>query len=90
LVLTGNKRLADPAKLKCVRPDLPILIFSGDRDPVGGEAAGFVRELKARYEAAGLRRVSLSIYSDGRHEMLNETNRKEVVADVISWLRANT
>jgi alpha-beta hydrolase superfamily lysophospholipase len=89
-MLQAGERLADPAKLKCVRPDLPILIFSGDRDPVGGEAAGFVRELKARYEAAGLRRVSLSIYSDGRHEMLNETNRKEVVADVISWLRANT
>lgn len=89
-MLAAGERLADPAELKRVRPDLPVFIFSGDRDPVGGEAAEFVRELKTRYDAAGLRRVALKIYADGRHEMLNETNRREVVGDVISWLRENT
>ena len=86
-MLEAGERLADPSALKCIRSDLPILIFSGDADPVGGTAGAFVRELKERYEAAGLRGVSLKLYVGGRHEMLNETNRLEVVGEVMSWLR---
>jgi alpha-beta hydrolase superfamily lysophospholipase len=31
-------------------------------------------------------RVKLKIYPDGRHEMLNETNREEVTADWLAWI----
>ena len=37
------------------------------------------------YQAAGLD-VTLKVYPGGRHEMLNETNRDEVVADLRAWL----
>jgi alpha-beta hydrolase superfamily lysophospholipase len=30
--------------------------------------------------------VDLTIYPDARHELLNETNRDEVTADVVAWL----
>jgi len=32
--------------------------------------------------------VDLKVYPGGRHEMLNETNRAEVVADLQAWLDA--
>jgi alpha-beta hydrolase superfamily lysophospholipase len=32
--------------------------------------------------------VTLRLYSHGRHEMLNETNRDEVHADLVAWLDA--
>lgn len=37
------------------------------------------------YRAAGLA-VTLKVYEGGRHEMLNETNRADVVADLLAWL----
>ena len=69
-----------------IGPDLPIYVFGGDKDPVGGEDADSVRDLVARYEARGIGPVTLQLYADGRHEMLNETNRNEVQSDLIGWL----
>ena len=38
------------------------------------------------YEAAGLTDVTIRTYPDARHEILNETNRDEVIAELRSWL----
>ncbi len=64
---------------------VPVLIFSGARDPVGGPDSASVRDLSARYEAAGVP-VTLRLYEGGRHEMLNEINRARVHADLLAWL----
>lgn len=69
-----------------IRKDLPVYVFGGDHDPVGGTEADSVKELVARYEALGMADVTLRLYPDGRHEMLNETNRADVEADLIAWL----
>jgi len=74
-----------PGALKHVRHDLPIYIFSGDKDPVNGGLA-WLRPLGERYRDAGVRDVTADFYKDGRHEMLNETNRAEVVAKLGSWI----
>jgi len=66
--------------------DLPVYVFSGEEDPVGGTKADSVRDLVARYEALGIGPITLRLYADGRHEMLNETNRAEVEADLVAWL----
>jgi len=44
--------------------------------------------LLATYQAAGLERVSLKLYEGARHELVNETHRDAVTADVIAWLDA--
>ncbi len=67
---------------------LPILIFSGDQDPVGAAGKG-PTEVAERYRRLGFADVTLTLYPQGRHEMLNETNRDEVTADVIEWLDAH-
>lgn len=69
-----------------IGPELPIYVFSGDRDPVAGEQADSVKDLVARYRGRGIGPVTLRLYAEGRHEMLNETNRDEVQADLIAWL----
>ncbi|MDB5577826.1 MAG: hypothetical protein JWR80_3002 [Bradyrhizobium sp.] len=76
-------KLADPARLADIRKDLPVYIFSGDRDPLHCMLQA-VDPLVARYRAAGLA-VTFRLYPGGRHEVLNETNRSEVVGDLISW-----
>lgn len=67
---------------------LPVLVFSGTADPVHGSMRNIDRMLAA-YRAHGLA-VDTRFYPDGRHEMLNETNREEVLADVIAWLDRHT
>lgn len=69
-----------------IRKDLPIYVFGGAQDPVGGTEADSVRDLVARYEALGIGPITLRLYENGRHEMLNETNRAEVEADLAGWL----
>ena len=39
-----------------------------------------------RYRAAGVEDVTVRLYPAARHETLNETNRDEVTADLITWL----
>ena len=78
-------RAADPAQLAQIRPDLPVLMISGLADPLAG--GGVMVDLVAqRYRDAGLTNVTTRWYPDARHELLNETNRDEVTADVIEWL----
>ncbi|MDB5028690.1 MAG: Lysophospholipase [Candidatus Eremiobacteraeota bacterium] len=67
---------------------LPVLLFSGALDPVGRNTEA-VEQLAQRYRALGLRDVQVTFYPGGRHEMLNETNRDEVVTDVLAWLDAH-
>jgi alpha-beta hydrolase superfamily lysophospholipase len=74
-------RLLDTSGL---RPGLPLYVLAGTEDPVHGGTAA-LGPLLDRYRAAGLD-VTTRLYPGGRHEMFNETNRDEVVADLIAWL----
>ena len=81
-------RLADPVVLAGIRHDLPILITSGNADPLAGGGA-LLELLGQRYRQAGIADVTVKLYPAGRHEMLNEINRDEVTADIVAWLRAH-
>ena len=85
-MVTSVKRLADPAELAKIRKDLPIYIFAGDKDPINHDLE-WVKPLAERYRAAGIANISEKYYPQGRHEMLNETNRDEVMRDLVSWLQ---
>ncbi|MBP1995272.1 alpha/beta hydrolase [Paenibacillus eucommiae] len=74
-----------PENMKLIPKELPVYVFSGDEDPVGGRGKG-IRKLLAIYTQLGLQHVSSKLYSGGRHEMLNELNRDEVTEDIIEWL----
>lgn len=83
--LRGLKMITRRKNLEAVPKNLPIYIFSGSMDPVGGFGKG-VEKLKEMYETHGLKEVSLVLYPEGRHEMLNEINRDEVIEDIVRWL----
>jgi alpha-beta hydrolase superfamily lysophospholipase len=85
-ILAGGRVISDADRLDPIRRDLPVYVFSGERDPVGG--ADGVAALVDRYEHAGMTAVTSRVYPDARHEMLNETNRAEVTADLIAWIDA--
>ncbi len=68
-----------------LKKDLPILMISGDDDPVGAYGVG-VKKVYDRMLAAQMSDVTLKLYDGARHEVLNETNRAEVFADIAAWL----
>jgi len=84
-MFAGSRRLADPADVAAMRSALPVYIAVGEADPVNGALALLV-PLTDRYAAAGLADVTVRAYPAARHEILNETNRAEVIAELTSWL----
>lgn len=86
-LLYGLLSISTNQALQQISPDLPILITGGADDPVGGERG--MNELAARYKSTGHVSLSTRIYPDGRHEMLNETNRNEFTDDLLRWIAQN-
>jgi alpha-beta hydrolase superfamily lysophospholipase len=84
-LFAGSHAVADPERLAGMRSDLPIYVTVGEHDPVNG---GLVRvdALVDRYRAAGLSDITVRVWPEARHEVFNETNRFEVVVDLVDWL----
>ncbi|MES1169717.1 MAG: alpha/beta hydrolase [Leifsonia sp.] len=81
-LIDGMRLLGRPTKLA---KDIPLLIQIGSEDPLGGPKS--VELLAAAYRSrGGLTDVTVDIYPGARHEVYNETNRDEVIRDLVTWL----
>lgn len=65
-------------------PRVPYWLIGGDRDPVGGNGRQ-VAAMVGMMHAAGLQ-ADLQLWPGGRHEMLHEINRAEVLREVVRWI----
>jgi alpha-beta hydrolase superfamily lysophospholipase len=75
-------------KASCARAvpcGLPVLLIAGSQDPVGVQGKG-VHAAAEQYRKAGLTNVSLILYDNMRHEVLNEPNKQIVYQDILTWL----
>jgi alpha-beta hydrolase superfamily lysophospholipase len=79
------ERVSSPRFAQEYPKSLPTLIAAGDMDPVGSYGRA-PRALAARLSAAGTKDVTLKLYTGARHELFNETCRKEFFGDLIAWL----
>ena len=83
-MFVGARRLADPVQVASLRDSLPVYIAVGEADPVNGGLM-LLHPLVDRLKEAGLTDVSVVTYPEGRHEILNETNKHEVIGSLIAW-----
>lgn len=81
----GLIALTDEKRLSALPKELPVYLMSGDRDPVGQMGEG-VKKVAEQYRNAGLSKVEMKLYPQGRHEMFNEINREDVYSDLVAWL----
>ena len=88
-MLRGLAFIARPEHLKRVDPDTPILFISGAMDPVGGCSNGVQKAFRS-FRKAGVRDVSIRLYPDLRHEILNEDCRQTVYQDLFQWMSAHS
>lgn len=64
---------------------LPILIISGEMDPVGGYGKG-VEKVYRKLSDCGVYDLKMKLYFGARHELINEVNKEEVFADILNWI----
>jgi alpha-beta hydrolase superfamily lysophospholipase len=83
--MDGISKLYKPNLRKTMALDKPILIVSGDNDPVGNYGKG-VKKLATYYKRMNVVDVTTMLYDGARHELLNETNSDQVYQDVLAWL----
>jgi alpha-beta hydrolase superfamily lysophospholipase len=85
----GLLAVHSPAAMDRIPKELPLYVFCGSRDPIGHEGrspAALVEEYRRR----GVRDLEFVLYPDARHETLQETNRNEVAAALVAWLRRHS
>ena len=84
-LLKAGAELLDAKRLARIPKDLPVKLIAGSEDPVcdGGRGSHL---LAAHYREAGLSDVTTVGYEGARHELLNETCRAAVTADLLDWL----
>ena len=82
---SGLSRIHRKGNIARIPRGLPVFLLCGSDDPVGAYGKT-VRALADLYTSSGMSDVALKIYEGGRHEMLNETNRDEVTADILDWI----
>ncbi len=84
--LKGLKDIFNPAYVKNIPSNVPVYLFAGDKDPVGMFGKGFL-QLYENWKAIGIKDITYKLYKKGRHEMLHEINSKEVIDNVIDWIK---
>jgi alpha-beta hydrolase superfamily lysophospholipase len=84
-LLGGLAAINADAVASGVPKDLPIHLLAGSMDPVGNRGKG-VQQVADQYRRLGVQDVSVKLWPEARHEVLNETNRDEVMDEVVGWL----
>ncbi len=84
-LLKGLLHISSYKNIKKTNQNIPILVLSGTKDPVGANGKG-IHNFYRKLQSAGIKDVSLKLFENGRHEMINETNRKEVYSYMHNWL----
>ena len=83
-MFSGMQKAHDIRRMKKLPEGLPILFTSGAEDPVGAWGEG-VRKAYMIYSENTSCEVSISLYDNDRHEILNETDRDIVYADLLDF-----
>ena len=76
-----------PARDQLASIAFPVLVIAGDQDPAAAMGAN-ATTLAGALAGADVD-VDITLYEGARHELLNETNRDDVTADIIRWLEAS-
>lgn len=78
------KYVGNKACVNKMRKGMPLLVISGEADPVGNMGKGTKAAADA-FKAAGIIDVTLKLYMGDRHEILNELDRDQVYNDIYRW-----
>jgi alpha-beta hydrolase superfamily lysophospholipase len=87
-MFNGMLRMNDPKMLDNIPKDLPIIFVSGDKDPVGQFGKDVTKAFNI-YKSLNLSNVTMKLYEDDRHEILNELDREQIYEELLIWFTEN-
>lgn len=82
---SGLVKIADEKETARIRKDLPLLLIAGSEDPVGNYGKGIYKVANS-YLHAGIENVTVYLFENMRHEILNEKNKQQVYDVVSRWI----
>jgi alpha-beta hydrolase superfamily lysophospholipase len=85
----GIKDGFNPKAVASIPKNVPVYAFAGSKDPVGLGGKGFLA-LMEKWRSTGVKDISYHLYENGRHEMMNEINREEVLENVLKFIHKNS
>lgn len=78
----------DPKRLQKIPAGLPLLVISGDADPLGNYGEGIPKVCEGLRQA-GVKDVEMHLCETGRHELLNEPERQQTMELIFDWIRGH-
>ena len=85
-LLDGVQMANDPVLAKNLPVDLPLLLISGAKDPVGGYGKG-VRKVYDFYRNCNITDLTMFLVPEARHELLQETDRLATKDYLYNWMK---
>ncbi|MCH4891112.1 alpha/beta hydrolase [Acidaminobacter sp. JC074] len=82
-MISGIINVSRTTHYSSVPTHLPMYLFSGSKDKVGGLK---IKRVYESYKNAGVKDIEFKVYDDAFHEVLNETNKEEVYQDTLDWM----
>ena len=80
----GIQDMHDLMRWNLKNPKLPILFIAGGDDPVTGGRKG-LESSAATLREAGYDDIEMRVFKGLRHELLNEKEKDQVVAEILDW-----
>ena len=84
-MFNGILRMNEQKGLANIPKDLPIIFISGGKDPVGNFGKDVTKAFNI-YKNLNLSNISMKLYDDDRHEILNELDREQVYEELLMWI----
>ena len=88
-LLDSMKRTGKPKSASAWRKDMPVLLLSGENDPVGNDGKG-IRTVAAQLQKLGMTNVSVQLLKGARHDVFHEKksgNADEAVRILLRWMK---
>ena len=77
--------VSEPKWYRSVNENLPILLISGEEDPIGDFGKGV--EQVCHYLRKTDHVVEMKLYSDVRHELQSDERNQEIFSDMLNWMK---
>ncbi len=83
----GMHRMNEQEKINSIPKELPMIFLSGEKDPVGNSGKGVYKAFDI-YRHVGISNITMKLYKEDRHEILNELDRKQIYLEISDWIES--
>ena len=88
-LLDSMKRTGKRNFARAWNPDMPVLILSGENDPVGNYGKG-IKVIYQQLKKLGMKDITLQLFPNARHDLLHEKksgNADEAIQSLLYWMK---